>query len=275
MNQAYINNKKYDVPGTWNELDKWQLRQIAKIVHSNKPRPMARILILLILMRTKVRPWLAFMFLFRMGAMAKYDLLPAGDWVFDECTLTKAILPKVRSRWRWLYAPKDGIIKDITFIEFIKCETAYLNYRKHFADMQKRTAHLQTLCAILYRRKEDGKRIKYDDDNLHLYRKDAKGVGNHDMLCTLLWYDGCRNDWKQYFTEIYREATTEEMTPDDDPTADVSANGWISSLHMMAGGALYMEQLSYTRAFTALYSLNQKLKENREMAERLEASKNQ
>jgi len=272
MNELRINRTSYPVPSTWNELNAGQLRTIAKVLHSGQPTQWARAVILISLLQMKKRWWLAWTFLIRMNPAQRYDCLLYTDWVWEPITLTKCVIDKVKVGSRYLYAAKDGIITNLTFIELIKCEVAYMRYRLHIADGYKREKALDTLCGILYRPANDkGLRMSYVDDELPLYEMYAQQLPRSVRLAALMWYDGCRSAWTGMYPEVYRRGSEGDYDPE--AAQDDSGEAWVQHLRMMAGGALHMEGMSYVQAVLALYDLNERIRENKEAMDRMNKAK--
>jgi hypothetical protein len=272
MNEIRVNRQTYPVPSTWNELNAAQLRTTAKVLHSGQPTQWAMAVILISLFEMKKRWWLGWTFLMRMTPEQQYDCLLFTDWVWQPITLTKAVIPVVKIGRKKLYAAKDGIIGSLTFIELIKCEVAYMRYRMHVADADKREKALDTLCGILYRpANEKGLRMSYVDDELPLFEMLAQKIPRSIRLATLLWYDGCRSAWTPMYPEIYRKGNEKDFDTEGEP--DDSGESWVQHLRMMAGGALHMESMSYVKAELALYDLNERIRENKEAVARMNKAK--
>lgn len=232
MRQIDINKHSKLVPVNWNELTKAQLLVFIKSFYLKsdtiyKTMPLkngqkkhistnagnllrAQILILWSLLGIK---WSIFQ---RISKEQLHELLyifKLTDFLFFQNNLTRNIFPTMRYRFwkRKLYGPADNF-KNIRAREYTFAELAYKKY-KQTNDIK----HLNMFIAILYRNRRDGEEIEHPDwDGDYRERFNNKNVESRlphikkiplsYKIAVLLWYEGCMNQIKREFRELYSGA---------------------------------------------------------------------
>ncbi|THU34253.1 hypothetical protein FAM09_24860 [Niastella caeni] len=186
MKKVNLNKKWYNIPETWDELTCRQLVQVLRICNLGHTLLVAQVQLFKIL--TGIR-WFI---LWWNGPMEIEDKLYLVDWVFEENTITKNLLPIYRGR----YGPADNF-SNLQVCEFIFTEQYYQQYKEEGG-----VQHLNTLIAILYRplkkgynklRNEEGDmREPYNDNLTALYVRSVARWPVAIKEAILFWYEGCR-----------------------------------------------------------------------------------
>lgn len=184
--QIELNYKWYNIPTGFNELTGMQLVRVLQVCNANHTLLVAQVQLFRIL--TGIR-WLK---LYWWGPAEIDDKLYLVNWVFEENTLTKNLLPV----YKCCYGPADNF-SNLQVCEFIFTEQYYQQFKEEGA-----VQHLNMLIAILYRpakkrynmaRNEEGDvREPYNDNLTPLF---ARKVARWPMAikqAILFWYEGCR-----------------------------------------------------------------------------------
>ncbi|MEM7298926.1 MAG: hypothetical protein AAF391_11745 [Bacteroidota bacterium] len=279
MNQIIVDNKSYDVPGAWNELDRTQLIQITKTLHSIDHPDKQILRVVSALLKVRSRIWLAYILGLKLKGDEKIDTLAdlryLSQWVFtSEVDLTKQLIKNIRINWlkpSWtLYGPPDGC-KKLCFMEFIKAETYFLNFRFNPFNKAVRTTALNNLVATLYRPKKTHMdltkfngdiRQEYNDDLIdYLAEKYTAKISFEIKLSIALFYEGCRKQREKQFPNIFKKVSSSNESKPEPP----NTSAWIDALRDMAGGALKMEELGKTDVDIVLFDLNKRIIEAKEL----------
>jgi hypothetical protein len=278
MNGVYINRKFYQVPCLYNELSAVQLKEIAGILHAEIPLPEARVRLLLSLLNVPRSLRLQWHFLFSISDESRYDMEMLADWILEGTNgLTKQLLPClwVPSLWPFgskLYGPANEL-SNLSFIEFIKAESAYISYAK-----TRNPEALDLLVAILYRPKRkdyNPSSPEYDGDirekyNDHLLASRIQLVNRLPLAtrqAVFLYYDGCRSLILKQYENVFRKPKNGE--------GDAKGRGWGHVLRSLAGSVNEYERTAFQPLGTVLADLDMAIQESDELQERLEALKNQ
>lgn len=184
--QVELNNKWYSIPTTWNDLTGKQLVNVLLVCNRNHTLLVAQVQLFKIL--TGIR-WLK---LWWWGPAEIDDKLYLVNWVFEENSLTKNLLPK----YQGFYGPADNF-GNLQICEFIFTEQFYQQYKE-----EGNIEYFNTLIAILYRpakkgynkhRNEEGDiRESYNDNVTALYARKVACWPSAVKEAILFWYEGCR-----------------------------------------------------------------------------------
>lgn len=274
MHSVIIGKRQIDFPSEWKELNGDQLVEISRILHSRIERSeaIARILMVLMEMR-KQSLWIRFAWAFRVTREFKYDCLAAAEWVLStdyDCTDNK--LPIVRSRKGYnLYGPLREC-RRFVFIEFIEAYMAYLDFRKHFDDPDKRTEALDRLFIILYRDKNPhmpttrrgsvhhwngDPRCEYNGNVLDYRLREAEYIPIGYKYAALMFYQACYMRWEHNHPNIFKKAEAQ--------SASSGGGNLAGALKSLAGGSLNIDKMMKVNASAALRDLDDRIAEAEEM----------
>ena len=270
MHTVYFSKRKVETPSAFNELSRGQLLRVVEVMHTRGTWAEKTAAYTLILLKIKKRLWLAWLWLFRIGAEAKAEVTKITAFLFEPPHLTVNKLPRVKvGRW-WqpmcLYGPKDGL-GHIVFMEFVKAETYYLAYRKHLKAENAKAAEkaLDALIAVLYRpkrKKRDAatfngdQRQPYNDDRVAWLCAYAARLHAAEKQAILLFYLSCRDLLIRPFTHLYREQPQAVFSNGQE---EVKSDDWLSAIYALADGALNMEKVAMLDARLALYDLDRRI----------------
>jgi hypothetical protein len=189
MTIVELNKKYYNIPTTWNDLTGMQLVRVLRVFSGNHTLSYAQVQLFKILSGIR---WLK---LWLIGPLEVEDKFYLTDWLYDENTLTKNLLPVYRGH----YGAADNF-SNLQVCEFIFTEQYYQQYKEGGGNIQD----LNMLVAILYRpakqgynktRNEEGDiREPYNDNLTPLY---ARKIDRWPIMvkeAMLFWYEGCRTE---------------------------------------------------------------------------------
>jgi hypothetical protein len=263
MNKVYFDSKAYQVPGSWDELDAWQLLRISRVLFEKMSFQEKRIRIILILLKVRKSWRLSWLFTFKLSPEARHDLIPMGDFILDSLALTKDLIKEIPIRTAWnkkmiLKGPAGSLLDSLVFMQFIYLEQAYSRLRSQKLDIDKNdSSDLDTLAGLLYSYE------KFDADNRMTYQLIGQRIPGDIKLSALLMYEGNRSKWLKLFPYVFKPA--DKGSEDHHPISSDGSERWVSALRSLAGGALHMEEMAYVKADLALYDLNEKIREAEEL----------
>jgi hypothetical protein len=195
--QVELKNKWYIIPTTWNELTGQQLVRVLRVCNRNYTVLVAQVHLFKILMGIR---WIK---LWWLGPAEIDDKLYLVDWVFEENTLTKNLIPKYNN----FYGPADNL-NNLQLCEFIFTEQCYQQFKYNGKDED-----LNMLISILYRppkklynrqRNEEGDiRESFNDNLTSLYAKKVNRWPLSVKEAILFWYEGCRNNLVRKNPEVF------------------------------------------------------------------------
>ncbi len=209
MTIVEIGNKLYPVPQKWEELSFQQLADVLPVLYSDKELDQGRLQIL------KVITGITWFRLKVAGAADYQDKLYLVDWMLQENTLTKNLLPLYRNRWGYgpnYYGPADDF-NNLLISEFIFTEQYYHQYRYEDATPSANVDALNKLVAVLYRpgkkgydrhRNPDGDIREPFNDNLIPYQSRLVAAWPFEFKQAIgFWYEGCRNQLLKDFPKVF------------------------------------------------------------------------
>ena len=192
-----LRNKWYKVPTTWDELTGKQLVNCLKICNCSYSLIKSQVQIF------KLFTGVTWLRLWWCGAAEFDDKLYLVNWVFEENTITKSLLPA----YKGFYGPADNF-RNLQISEFIFTEVCYQQFKEEGKEHE-----LNTLIAILYRpaklsynkrRNEDGDlREPFNDNITDLYARKVARWPMPVKEAILFWYEGCRNNLVRNNPEVF------------------------------------------------------------------------
>lgn len=242
MRTLKLNNDSFSLFQTWNELNRKQLRNVAKLVQSVDFYKF-NVLLLLSVFNFKLISKKVIViddvdcFVLKKGR--KKYIVSSEDINFitshfeflftkieDEnkhtqyvinSKLTKNIIGSFNLGLRKYYGPADAIT-NLKFAEYIHSETQYANYKKY-----KDNEHLDKLVAVLFRKKKsfhfvrkyfinyDGDiRKKFNDSFIDRHSKKINRLNSDTKLAIVWYYEGCRWFLKTKFPNVFEGSPADE-----------------------------------------------------------------
>ncbi|MGV3588607.1 MAG: hypothetical protein ACO1OF_16495 [Adhaeribacter sp.] len=253
MNKATINGRVYLVPGALNELSAPQLLRLAGLIHAPNTQDEIVTKAIIILLNVWRNFYLTYLFVWHVTADHLAELARLTNFLFSDNLLTKNLLPTVRLPWRLkkYYGPADEL-ENITFIEFIKAEAAFLAFQR-----TQKEEYLNRLCAILYRPRRRGKltpenatgdiREKFNDALVPGRALAMARLPIQVRLAILLFFSGCRQTIVKANPEIF---------PEKKQTRTLSSElGWAGILRTLAGHINQFEKTGDQNLYTVLFDM--------------------
>lgn len=185
-----------------------------------------------------------------------------------EIRLTKQHFPVLKAGRRNFYGPA-GELADACAGEFIAAENYYDSFLK---DPQPEA--LDKLCASLYRPRKrfynvkkflqlagSDKRADFSDDTEKNHTHFQK-IPLWQKFAILMFFEGVRNSFIDEYEHIYVSAEGQDGDATDD---DDNKGVWPTVITAMAGHVLKIEPVLKTNVHNFLFSLNEKIKENKRL----------
>ena len=259
MTPVTFQNKTYQMPGAWNELNAKQLIAIAPLILSGQSgESMAPYIINSLLgwqhdIKKAIRRAADTSSLF---TDIRAKLYPLMDWVFKSNDLTKNILPVINIPKGYeflsadkLYGPADSF-DNLTMGEFDDAEYWFDTFN---ASAMQDTHALDMMVAILYRSSVAKYKPEMGDIrqpyNMHLNELRAAQlvrVPAGIKMGILLWYMGCRSDIVEQYGFLFKKSGKSSS----------GLAGWTPIIHDLAGGKFgNLKETNQTLLKTILYEL--------------------
>jgi hypothetical protein len=264
MNQIVINGKSVMSPSSWNELSRKQLLFVSRLFHGQLTMIdfKLRALFNFISITQKIKKYL--------HPEDAYFLCETLDFLFEVVSLTRNLLPKLKSGLRTYVGPSDAM-KNCTFGEFTMANSL-LDYFSSTKDQK----YLDEMVAILYRPKKwfwfirklftDNQDARKRFANRTLKKRTEK-MGNMDYnvkYCVFLFFSGILNSLPELYPYVY------QMKGD----SGGEENGWAYLIISLADGKTdnkSLETIMNSNLYNVLIGLNKKSKEYHEYMSKIES----
>jgi len=263
MNQVQIDNINRSLPSTWNELTREQLLYVSGLFASKLPLIEFRVKALFEFLSLKRK------LLKRVAPEDTYALCESLDFLNKEVSLTRNLIPVIKSGFRKYYGPDDAMVY-CTFGEFTLACSALDEYQKTGEEK-----YLNQLVAILYRPQKFCWSIrKYFTDNQdprakfmnRTLKKRAGKICNVDhcvKYSVYLFFNGVLNSLPSLYPFVYRQK---------DET-DSHDNSWASLIISLADGKTddrSLETVMNSNLYNVFIGLNKKAREYHEYLDKIE-----
>jgi hypothetical protein len=264
MNQVQIDNIQRSLPSTWNELTREQLLFISRLFASKFTLVDFRVKALFEFLSVKRKT------LKRIAPDDAYTLCESLHFLTKEVTLTRNLLPVIKSGLKKYYGPADAMVY-CTFGEFTLACSALNEYQKTGEE-----EYLDQLVAILYRPQKLFWSIrKHFTDNQdprskfmnRTLKKRAGNLGRVDhcvKYSVYLFFDGVLNSLPALYPYVYRQKDV----------ADSQDNGWASLIISLADGKTddkSLETVMNSNLYNVFIGLNKKAREYHEYLDNIES----
>jgi len=263
MNQVQIDNSHRSLPSTWNELTREQLLYISGLFGSK-----------LTLLEFRVKALFEFLSLKRktlkrIAPEDAYTLCESLDFLNKEVTLTRNLLPMIKTGLKKYHGPADALVY-CTFGEFTLACSALDDYQKTGEEK-----HLDQLVAILYRPQKFLWSIRKDfTDNQdprarfmnRTLKKRSRKLGSVDhrvKYSVYLFFTGVLNSLPSLYPYVYSQK---------DET-DSQDNGWATLIISLADGKTddkSLETIMNSNLYNVFIGLNKKAKEYQDYLDKIE-----
>jgi len=264
MNQVEIDGRTYFTPSDWNELTRKQVLFVSRLFQGQ-----------LSMVDFKLRA--LFDFLSATPKVTKrihpedvYFLCESLDFLFKDVSLTRNLLPVIKTGWRKFVGPSDAMM-NCTFGEFTIANSQLDSFSK-----TRDQKYLDEMVAVLYRPKKwlwfirkaftdnQDPRKKFVNRSL---KKRCRRIARLDYeikYSAYLFFSGVLNSLPALYPYIYeqkRDAGSED-------------NGWASLIISLADGKTddkSLETVMNSNLYNVMIGLNKKAKEYHEYMSKIES----
>jgi hypothetical protein len=264
MNQVEIDGKKYFMPSDWNELTKKQVLFVSRLFQGQLSVVdfKLRALFKFLSVRRKV--------LKRIHPEDAYFLGESLDFLFFEVSLTRNLLPVLRTGRRKYFGPADAMM-NCTFGEFTMANSLLDSYSK-----TREQKYLDEIVAVLYRPKKwfwfirkaysdnQDPRKKFVNRSLKLRCQRIATLDYEVKYSIFLFFSGVLNSLPQLYPYVYEQ---QGGTGSED-------NGWASLIISLADGKTddkSLEMVMNSNLYNVFIGLNKKAKEYHEYMHKIDS----
>ncbi len=264
MNLVQIDNSRRSLPSTWNELTRTQLLYVSRLYSGKLNLVDFRIKALREFLSIKRKVFK------RIDPEDAFVLCETLDFLNSEVTLTRNIIPVIRTRLRKYYGPSDAMT-NCTFGEFTLASSVLDEYTKSGSE-----AHLDQLVAILYRPKQmfwfirkyftdhQDPRVRFMNRSLKRRVDRLEKVDHCIKYTVFLFFNGVMNSLTGLYPYVYRQK--DEAGSED--------NGWASLIISLADGKTddkSLETVMNSNLYNVFIGLNKKAREYHEYLDKIES----
>ena len=264
MNQVVIDGKTYLTPSDWNELTKKQVLFVSRLFQGQLSMVdfKLRALFDFLSIRPKIKK--------RIHPEDAYFLCESLDFLFKEVSLTRNLLPVIRTGWIKCIGPSDAMM-NCTFGEFTMANSRIDSYSK-----TREQKYLDEMVAILYRPKKwfwfirkaftdnQDPRKKFVNRSLKKRCQKIFRLDYEIKYSVFLFFSGVLNSLPVLYPYVYQQN-------EDAGSAD---NGWASLIISLADGKTddkSLETVMNSNLYNVLIGLNKKAKEYHEYMSKIES----
>jgi hypothetical protein len=211
-------------PGSWNELSRKQLLQVAEIISTEPDTDKQKVKL------TKALFGLKWHHIFLMSPEQLAYLNTFFGFILKGNELTDNKILHIRQGRDKYYGPL-GDFSTLTAKEWTAADGAFLEYCRSGEEEQ-----LDLLIAILWRPKqgsassksEDWRgdyRMPFNQFTAEFRAKRFTKLDRRIKLAILIWYRGCRQEWEQFYERVFSGSGAEQ----------VENYGWMETIQKMSG----------------------------------------
>jgi len=265
MNQIVINGKSVMSPSSWNELSRKQLLFVSRLFHGQLTMIdfKLRALFKFISITPKIKK--------RLHTEDTYFLCETLDFLFEEVSLTRNLLPILKTGWRTYVGPSDAM-KNCTFGEFTIANSLLDSFSS-----TKDQMYLDEMIAVLYRPKKwfwffrknftdnQDKRKRFAHRTLEKRTVTMADLDLHAKYSVFLFFSGVLNSFPDLYPYVYQQKG--DFGGED--------NGWASLIISLADGKTddkSLETIMNSNLYNVLIGLNKKSKEYHEYMSKIESN---
>ncbi|MDD4554026.1 MAG: hypothetical protein PHP04_07495 [Bacteroidales bacterium] len=264
MNQVQIDNIYKLLPSTWNELTREQLLYVSGLFTSKLPLIEFRMKALFEFLSVKRK------LLKRVAPEDAYVLCESLDFLNKEVTLTRNLLPVLKTGLKKYYGPTDAMVY-CTFGEFTLACSALDDYQKTGEEQ-----YLDQLVAILYRPQKfcwsigkyftdiQDPRAKFMNRTLKRRVGKLRSIDHCEKYSVYLFFNGVLNSLPALYPYVYSQK---------DET-DSQDTGWASLIISLADGKTddkSLETVMNSNLYNVFIGLNKKAREYHEYLDKIES----
>ena len=264
MNQVEIDGKTYFTPSEWNELTKKQVLFVSRLFQGQLSMVDFKLRALFDFL--SVRPKV----IKRIHPEDAYFLCESLDFLFKEVSLTRNLLPVIKTGWRKYIGPSDAMM-NCTFGEFTMANSLLDSFSK-----TKEQKYLDEMVAVFYRPKkwfwfirnaftdnQDPRKRFVNRTLKKRYRRIA--LLDYDIKYSVsLFFSGVLNSLPLLYPYVYQQ---QGDTGSED-------NGWASLIISLADGKTddkSLETVMNSNLYNVFIGLNKKAKEYHEYMHKIDS----
>ena len=264
MNQVEIDGKTYFTPSSWNELSRKQLLFVSRLFHGQLTIVdfKLRALFYFISITPKIKK--------RLHPEDTYFLCESLHFLFEEVSLTRNLLPILKTGFRTYVGPSDAM-KNCTFGEFTMANSLLDSF-----STSKDQKYLDEMVTVLYRPKKwfwfirknftdnQDARKKFVNRSLKNRSGIMASVDYHVKYSMFLFFSGVLNSLPELYPYVYQQKGD----------SGVEDNGWASLIISLADGKTddkSLETIMNSNLYNVLIGLNKKSKEYHEYMSKIES----
>jgi len=264
MNQIVIDGKSFSSPSSWNELTQKQLLFVSRLFHGQ-----------LTMIDFKLRALFNFISItptvkIRLHPEDTYFLCETLDFLFEKVSLTRNLLPILKTGWRTYLGPSDAM-KNCTFGEFTIANSLLDSFTS-----TKDQKYLDEMVAILYRPKKwfwfirknftdkQDARKNFVNRSLKKRCQMMASLDYYEKYSVFLFFSGVLNSLPELYPYVYQQQG--DSSGED--------NGWASLIISLADGKTddnSLETIMNSNLYNVLIGLNKKAKEYHEYMSKIES----
>ncbi|MDP1622737.1 MAG: hypothetical protein Q8M08_10415 [Bacteroidales bacterium] len=264
MNQVEIDGKTYFMPSDWNELTKKQVLFVSRMFQGQLTMVDFKLRVLLKFLSIKPKA------IKRIHPEDAYFLCESLDFLFKEVSLTRNLLPLIKTGWREYIGPSDAMM-NCTFGEFTMANSLLDSYSK-----TREQKYLDEMVAVLYRPKKwfwfirkaftDNQDPRKKFVNRSLKKRCSRiAVLDYDIKYSVfLFFSGVLNSLPMLYPYVYEQKGD----------AGSEDNGWASLIISLADGKTddkSLETIMNSNLYNVFIGLNKKGKEYHEYMSKIES----
>ena len=264
MNYVQIDNTRRSLPSTWNELTRKQLLYVSRLFRGKMSLADFRIKTLREFLSIKRKVFK------RIDPEDAFVLSETLDFLTREVTLTRNVIPMIRTGLRKYYGPSDAMT-NCTFGEFTMASSILEEYHKSGSE-----EHLDHLVAILYRPKkafwfirkhftdQQDPRVRFMNRSLKKRASRMAKVDHCLKYSVFLFFNGVLNSLTSLYPYVYRQKED----------ADSQDNSWASLIISLADGKTddkSLETVMNSNLYNVFIGLNKKAKEYQDYLDKIES----
>lgn len=255
MNVISINGTEHHVPSSWDELSREQMIYLAGLF----PRKMSvisfKVHLLWKLLNVKAR------YFFGVSAEDMSFVLKSMDWVMENVTMKRNMLPLIRIGWHRYHGPED-MMGSCTFGEMTRAHQKMEDYVA-----TKDEKYLDDLVAVLYRPKKRGwwlrkrfsvttdRRVRYIEKSVAVRAKRIKSLDISVKYAVYLFFVGVMNTLPEKFPNVYRRKGD---------SSGKNNYGWATLIISLADGKTdddSLDKVFYSNMYNVFLGMEQKATE--------------
>jgi hypothetical protein len=250
MHTLQIFDRKFQIPGKWNELSKSQLLKIAQLFSKKLTKETFEVL--LISYFTGIKPENM-----KIISSSLSEIAALFNFIHNKITLTKNFLPELTVKKKILYGPEDGLL-NLTFEQFIiYSENAYREYSKN-----QSPEILDYFISTLYTFKQS----EFNEKHISAIQKLITKIPSWEKTAIFLFYVGSRNYLVDKYKELFSN-TSQTSDKNTDPLAFLKLIDQLNNEDVTKN-----EMVKTSKIYEVFFRLNEMVKKSDKLRSKLKSN---